>query len=177
MKQTKFHINLPRVLFIVLLFCIIFLLIYAIFSYRAIEESRTEGFSEAEAFVLQHSNITNIDDISYFQAEEGFFTFLGRDSANEKYYIFLRDDGVFATDDLYVVANKGLVATEELEQEVLARCSDCTLIHSNPAMIDELPLWELTYIDDTNRYVIEYKYLQNGKTFETLRLTRKYKKD
>lgn len=177
MKQTKFQINLPRVLFIVLLFCIILLIIYSLILYRSIEQSRTAGFADAESFVLQNSDIIEIDNISYFQAEEGYFTLIGNDINGGNYYIFLRDDTNFSKEHLYVVSNDDLISPKQLEEEIFTECKNCTLVRSEPAMIDELPLWELTYIDNTNRYVIEYKYLDNGKTFEKLRLTRKYKKD
>src|SRR5699024_10600072 len=116
-------------------------------------------------------------DMSYFQADVGFFTLVGKDETEESYYIFLRDDDDFSKDNLYIVTSKDVLTTDQLEQEMLTECKNCKLIRLTPAMIDEIPLWELTYIDEENRYVIEYKYLENGKTFEKLRLTRKYKKD
>src|SRR5699024_8667773 len=147
MKQTKFQINLPRVLIIVLLFCIIFIIIYAFMLYRSIEQSRTAGFADAKSFVLENSDISEIMDISYFQAEEGFFTFLGKNDLTENYYVFLRDDSVLSKENLYIVSSENLISTEKLEQEILTECENCTLVRSTPAMIDEIPLWELTYID------------------------------
>lgn len=177
MIQKKINFNWPRVLLSVLFFCIIFIIVYFAIFYRSIESSRTDGYDEATSFVLNNSQITDVENVNYFQAEEGFFTFSATNKAEESFFVFLRDDEPLSKEHLYVVPKSELISIEQLESELLQECSDCTLISSTPAMIDELPLWELTYTDEANRYVIDYKYLENGKTFEKLRLTRKYKKD
>lgn len=177
MRQKKFHINWPRVLLIVLLFCIICLLIYGAMFYRTIENTRTDRFDEAKDYVLEQSPIKNITHISHFQDVEGFFTFLGENKENEVMYVFLRDDEQFTKEQLYIIPENKVTKADEIKQIWAAECADCTLVRLTPAMVEQFPLWEVTYIDESNRYVIEYKYLENGKTYETIRLTRKSKKD
>ena|SRR5699024_7316390 len=177
MKQNEFYINWKRVLLIVLLFCLIAVIIYASTFYRYINQSKTEGFPEAEAFVLENSDITEITNIAYFQAEEGYFTLQGQDNQEKQFYAFLKDNKKLSKKQLYIVPFSDVLSVNELEADLSEQCANCTLIQSTPAMIDKQPLWELTYTDDANRYVIEYKYLENGKTFEKLRLTQNYTKD
>lgn len=173
MNQKQFNINWSRVLFIVLLFCIIFVIIYSTITYRYIVQSRTDGFAEAKSFVLDNSKIETVNDLSYFQAEEGFFTFSGKDKEDNRYYVFLQDNETFSKETLYTVQSSKQISAEQVEQTLIQSCSQCDLIKTQLAIINEIPLWELTYIDESNRYVMEYKYLENGKTFEKISLTRK----
>ncbi|HZW68868.1 MAG TPA: hypothetical protein VFF20_09760 [Pseudogracilibacillus sp.] len=177
MRQREVNINWLRVLLFVLLFCIIATIVYASILYRTIEKDRTTGFESAEQFVLKNSDIAELSEATYFQAEEGYFTFVATGADEEALYVFLRDEETFKEEDLYILSAGQFVPVEELEGSVLTDCAKCSLLNSTLAMIDEVPLWELTYTDDANRYVIEYKYLENGKTFEKLRLTRKFTKE
>lgn len=177
MRQREININWLRVLLFVLLFCIIAIIVYTSILYRTIEKGRTIGFESAEQFVLQNSDIEELSEAIYFQAEEGYFTFVATGADEDAFYVFLRDDETFKEEGLYILPASQFVPVEELESSVLTDCSKCSLINSTLAMIDEVPLWELTYVDDRNRYVIEYKYLENGKSFEKLMLTRKYTKE
>lgn len=173
MRKREININWLRVLLFVLLFCIIAIIVYASILYRTIEKNRTIGFETAEQFVLKNSDISELSEATYFQAEEGYFTFVAIGAEEEALYVYLRDDETLKKDNLYIFPASKFMPVKEMESSLLTDCSNCNLINSTLAMIDEVPLWELTYTDDENRYVIEYKYLENGKTFEELRLTRK----
>lgn len=173
MQQKKFNISWWRVLIIVLLFCITIALIYGIILYRNIEQSRTEGFDDATNFVLNHTDIVSIEQISYFQADKGYFIIEGLNEHNESFYVYLANNSPYTTQELFIVSNKEVLSVNDLERQLMDDCGKCTLINSTPAMIDQFPLWELTYVDESNRYVIEYKYLENGKTYEKIKLSRK----
>lgn len=172
MQPKKFYISWKRVLIFVLLFCIIGIIVYVALLYRAIEQNRTEGFTDANQFVLEHSTIEEIERTSYFQANQGYFVMEGNDKDKRSFYIFLGDNQPLTADDLYIVPTTESISAEIIEQTLLKECDGCTLINTTPAMIDQYPLWELTYHDEYNRYVIEYKYLENGKTFEKIKLSK-----
>jgi len=177
MIQNKIQINWKRVLLYVLLFCILIIIFYLVLTFRQIYKSKVERFDKVEAFVYEHTTVNSIENIEYFQDEEGYYTLIAEDRTGEKVYVFLRNDKKFSKNHLYIVKAKDMVAPESLESELKSDCISCELIRSTPAMIDGIPLWELTYIDNDDRYVIEYKYLENGETYEKLRLSRKYKKE
>lgn len=176
MNNKKFQIHWPRVLFFVLLFCIIAIVIYSIYFYRYIENSKLAGVEEAESFILDKIEVSELGDPSYFQGEEGYFIFSAKNDKSKPVYIFLRDDDSFSSKHLFVLEKDKFLSTGEIEGLLMKDCDNCQLIGSTPAMIDKIPLLEVTYIDERDRYVLEYRYLESGKTFETLRLTRKYKK-
>jgi|SRR5690625_5130026 len=173
MSLNQVNINWKRVLFYVLLFSILLFVIYSIFLYRSIMVSKTAGFQEATSFIIEETDIIETNDITYFQADLGYYIVRGITSKNEQVYAYLEDTDPFSTNKLYVIDTNHLLTKEQLEQSVTESCASCQLIHSTPAMIEQFPLWELTYIDESERYVIEYKYLETGQTFETLKLTRK----
>lgn len=170
-EQKKSYINWKRVLFIVLLFSILSLIIYVFMFYRNIIESKTVGFDEAERFVLQNTNMKLVNHIYYFQEAEGYFILHSVDDDGNGHLVFLKDNDIFSTNELYIVAETELLSADSLENELRSQCTNCKIVSSQPAMIDQVPLWELAYYDESNRYVIEYKYLKNGQTYEKITLT------
>lgn len=175
--NKKNSIPWKRVLLFVLLFCIILAIIYGVYSLRQIYKSKVDRHDEVEAFVIEHSDITSIQEIDHFQDEEGYYTLIAEDKKGEMVYVFLRDDESFSTKNLYIVPAKTMKEPETFEDKLKENCKACEIVRSAPAMIDGVPLWELTYYDEEDRYVIEYKYLENGNTYEKLSLSRKYKKE
>lgn len=171
-QQKKLHINWKRVLFVVLLFSIFVAILYSVWLYHTIQAGKTGRFDEAVAFVLQQTDMERIDDIHYFQEAEGYFI-LEADDGNDDHFVFLRDDETFSINQLYIIPKKEVLSQTAIENSLMNECQSCELVHSKPAMIDKVPLWELTYYDASNRYVIEYKYLKNGQTYEKLKLTTK----
>lgn len=51
----------------------------------------------------------------------------------------------------------------------------CKLIRTTPALIDDELFWELTYINDTDKYVFDYYTIDNGQLHEQIKLLQMFK--
>src|SRR5699024_12402974 len=52
--------------------------------------------------------------------------------------------------DIITVKGSDMLSKEDIEAKWKEECDQCTLKSSAPAMIDDTPLWELTYFDSNN---------------------------
>lgn len=176
MKQINYWLNWKNIFILVSVFILLFLFSYFTYTYIKIENSKVTDGEKTEQFIFKETDLTTVDSIYQFQEEESFHIIIGSDNEGNKSIVFVPVKKSLSKDDLVVLSLNELVSVEQIEEEWQRECDQCTLIHSNPAMINEQPLWELTYTDHSNRYVIEYISLKDGKIYEQLRLLRKYSK-
>ncbi|MEI3604758.1 DUF5590 domain-containing protein [Pseudogracilibacillus sp. SE30717A] len=176
MKQINYWLNWKRIFILVAVLLFLLILTFFIYTYIQIEKSKITDGEKTEQFVLNETDLTKIDEIYQFQEKEAFHILLGSDGNGKQSFVFVPLKKSLTKNDLIILPVNDLVSIEQIENEWQKNCSQCTLLHSSPAMIDEHPLWELTYTDHSNRYVIEYISLKDGTTFEQLKLLRKYSK-
>jgi len=141
--------------------------------YRSILEVKTEGAEETEALISDTLEI-EVNEVVFFQEKEGYHIAYASDEKEQEVLIFVPLREEVKKEDFIVVQTDDILSQEEIEHNLLTDCIDCELINSSPAMIDQVPLWELTYKDEANRYTIEYITLKDGEIYEQLRLYRKY---
>lgn len=174
MKQSISWLNWKRVLVLFLALLFLFLCIFLGYSYVQIKKSKIVNGDKTEEFVLKETNINKINEISQFQGEEAFHILLGTDENGKQSYIFVPIDKSLSKENTIIIPTEKLISNKQIEKQWKSECDSCTLISSTPAMINKKPLWELTYTDRSNRYVIEYISLEDGTVYEQLRLYRKY---
>src|SRR5690625_2695787 len=173
MKQKVSWINWRRIIVIFLVFVFILLVIYLSFMYRSIMHSKSDGLDETKEIVSTSLDL-NVDEVYHFQEELGYHIAFASDAEDEDWIVFVPLEEEIKKEDFIVMEANSVLSQEEIENNWLSDCNSCQLIKSGPAMIDQIPLWELTYKDSSNRYVIEYVTLKDGSIYEQLRLHRKY---
>lgn len=168
-------LNWKRVLILLMLLVLLVGALYAFFFYRHIQDARTDYFEETEAFVKEETSITAVDEIFHFQEAESYYIVYGKDDKGKKWVLFNPGKNKDPEKTMRF-PEADMLSEKEIEKEWQADCASCTLKNAVPAMIKEEPLWELTYMDEKNRYILEYRSMEDGSTFEKLTLQRKYNK-
>lgn len=141
--------------------------------YRTILEGKLEGVDETTSIVSQSLNM-KVDEVYFFQEKEGYHIAFTKDENNDEWIVFVPLEDEIKKENFILLEKEDVLSKEEIESKWQQNCTQCELIDSTPAMIDQIPLWELTYRDNSNRYVIEYILLKDGSVYEQLRLFRKY---
>lgn len=172
MKINAKNINYKQLIVIGLILLMLVVIGFGIYLYNVIQTSKEGGFEQTKAIVTASTGIDKIEDIYVFQSEVLYHIVLGQTKSNEKQLVFLP---VEDKDNAVVIPLDEIITEEAMIQEWQGFCSDCSNLKVNYAMIDKVPLWELTYVDETKRYVFDYFTLDEGEQFEQLRLSRKYK--
>lgn len=156
---------------IAFLILIILCIIYFVFLYYKIDRDKTAGYSNVENSVLQEGAITKVHEISRFHGDKAYYVVFGEDNSGEKRIVFVPFE---KDEELTVVDQQDIVSKEDILEKWQQECTDCKLIRVTPGLIDDNPLWEITYIDSSNRYVFDYLSIYDGSQYEQLRFKKMF---
>src|SRR5690625_1090981 len=198
MNQKKLSwFTWKRLIIALIIIGILLLSIYFYSMFRSINASKVDGFDQTESYLLQETDMIKIDKMYMYQDEILYHIAYARDKDNEEWIVFVpildetvkdteeddEDEDTESSDkdeknekDMIIIEAAKMMSQKDIESVWAQECSECELKGSSPALIDDTPLWELTYIDNQNRYVMEYRKLKNAETYEQLKLNRKYNK-
>ncbi|MHA6251126.1 cell wall elongation regulator TseB-like domain-containing protein [Oceanobacillus sp. CAU 1775] len=149
---------------IILSILFISLLIYAIFLYMDLNEKRTAGFDTTKTQILDQTSITDISSIEKFNGEKSFHVIFGENAEGEEKLIYYPLEGNEKT--LTIIDAEEIIPKSSIINSWEKECTSCHLIRVIPALIDEEPLWELTYYNENKRYVFKYISVYDGSTYE-----------
>lgn len=172
MKRAYNWLHWKKLLILFLIIIFVVIVIYFVYLYVFIEKSKIVDKEETEQLVLRSTNISSIEEIYQFQGEKGYHIIIGTDDNNKQSIVFIPVMESLTKDDLIIIPSNELLSKEQIEEMWKKDCLNCKLIGSTPAMINKTPLWELTYTDHSNRYIISYISLEDGSTYEQLKLYR-----
>jgi uncharacterized protein YpmB len=158
---------------IIILIILITGLIYAVFLYQDVKASKTEGFDETKKQILNATSITEIDKIEQFNGEEAYHVIFGKDNKGVKKIIFYPLKG--KEKNLTTIKQSDMVSEDQIQGEWKANCEHCKLVKIVPALVDNKPLWEITYSDESGRYVLDYLSLYDGSRYEQYRFRQMFK--
>lgn len=156
---------------LVLLLISIFILsiaIYIGYLYYSIQQSKTKGFSNTEEKVLEQTDVTKVESIYRFNGEQSYHIIFGKtkDGTQKIVYVPLTKDN----NEFTIIEQNEVLSEEEVKSYWYQDCQQCEFIKITPAMVDNKPLWEITYIDEKDRYVFDYLSLYDGSHYEQFRL-------
>lgn len=154
---------------LIILGILVIVLVFGIFLYKDIQASKIEGYSETEKAVLNETELESVEQVTHFYGEETFHIALGHTKEQDEKLVFVPQDEDQEATEMVVIDQEDIMSKEDIIAVWTEQCSDCKLIKINPAMIKEEPLWEMTYRDDTNRYVIDYLSIYDGTEYEQYR--------
>ncbi|WP_052360676.1 cell wall elongation regulator TseB-like domain-containing protein [Oceanobacillus manasiensis] len=147
--------------------------IYAAFLYHDINESRTAGYETTKKQVLSATSVTEIEKVVTFNGAESYHVVFGKTEKNEGRLVFYPLEGNEKT--LTTMNEDEMVSEENMLQEWSSRCTDCKFIKIVPGIVDEKVLWEITYRDASDRYVLDYYAIEDGSQYEQYRLKQMFK--
>lgn len=158
---------------IILLLIVLAFLTYLIVLYNNIQKDKQDGFSETEELILRDTDLVEISKIERYHGEHAYHVVFGQTENHEDkiVYVPLTDE----EQDLIIVDQSEIVSKEQIENQLQNECNTCKIISIIPGIEDDELLWELTYVDASDRYVLEYVSLYDATQYEQFRFTRLYK--
>lgn len=158
---------------IIILIILIICFIYSVFLYYDVKASKTEGFAETEKQIINATSITEVDKIEQFNGDEAYHVIFGKDDKEEQKIIFYPLKG--KEKDLTTIKQADVISEDQILNEWKGQCKDCKLVKIVPALVDDKALWEITYSDGSNRYVLDYLSIYDGSRYEQYRFKRMFK--
>jgi len=173
-KEKRFPLGIFIYMICFLLFLFIF--IYSIYVYVHLERTKQAGNDEIERFLLDKTNIEKIENIYHFQSKRPYKIVYAKTKENEERILFIDLEKPLDKDAIRTLDRKKFMSQQEIEANWKESCHDCTLKRSQPAYINEKPLWEITHEDEEQHYFMTYYSLEDGSLYEQMKFTRKYRK-
>ncbi|MBR7795581.1 MAG: DUF5590 domain-containing protein [Bacillota bacterium] len=145
--------------------------IYMIFLYVDLKESKTAGYAETERQLLKANALTEVTAIKTFNGEKAYHVVFGKDGKEEK-IIFYPLEG--KKKNLTTINQSEIIAEDAIIDDWKQQCNQCEFVKITPALVNENALWELTYKDQSGRYVLDYLSIYDGSRYEQYRLKRMF---
>jgi|SRR5690625_214402 len=173
-KTKPFASRIGKILIIILVIAVLLgILFYSIYLYSYIESSRVNDLEVTKTKVIQSGQLTEVTEMYHFQDKEAYHILIGLDKDKKSKILFVPLDQ--KEEEIMMVDVNETLSEERVTQIVLKECQSCNIVTTTPAMVDNKPLWEVTYFDERDRYVIDYLSMYDGSRYEQLRMFRKYK--
>jgi|SRR5699024_7745866 len=175
MKQIR--INPPRfskiwMAIIAILILIITCLLYGYYIYSTAMKNKENQFDESKSYVLSEGYLKKIDQAESFHELDSYHIFFGESNEGEDSIAFLP---LSSDEDAIILKQDDIIDKSEAKESIEKNCSNCSKIDVKPAMINDRPLWEITYFDERNRYNMDYISMLDGSLYERLQLKQTFK--
>ncbi|ASN05533.1 hypothetical protein CFK40_11180 [Virgibacillus necropolis] len=151
-------------LIVVLISCFI----YLFFLYSGIQESRTINYQDSKEKVLSKTNVSQIETITEYNGEHQFHVISGTSKSGENKIVFIPLSK--KNNELTVIEESEIITRQQIKDQWKQQCQNCELIDITPAMENNEPLWEVTYIDGSDRYIFDYLSIYDGARMQQYRL-------
>ncbi|WP_145997048.1 DUF5590 domain-containing protein [Halobacillus sp. Marseille-P3879] len=145
-------------LLLILGIVIIILTGFLTWMYLHIENSKTSQYSKAEQFALNEELLEEVNQITRYNGEVPIHILKGVSSDNEEVFIFI---DLKNQQELASVSAEDMIGKSTAKSNV-NQCTSCEFIDLQLAYEENRPVWEVTYKDESNRYVFEYLDAING---------------
>lgn len=173
MYRTFDYQRLFKWLFLFFLLLMIIAIVYSVLLYRDLEKSKTRGMSQTEQRIYKETDITKVEDIDFFYSNESYHVVYGTDKEKHKLIAFVPLKS--KKQDIKTINQDEIISKETVHKQWKKSCTECKMIKITPGIVDENKVWELTYRDELNRYVLEFLSISDGKQYERLRFAERFK--
>ncbi len=177
MKNKRFlRLNIPDWLkwaFAVLLLILVACFIYGVYLYNAIQQDKTASFEDVKDEVLAKTELQTIGKVKRYHGDKAYYVVYGKTNKdNQKiiFYPFSNDNA-----DIIRVEKSETISEETIRKEWKESCRNCNLFDITPALVGDEPSWEITFTDDSNRYVIDNLSIYDGTRIEQFRFKQMFK--
>lgn len=158
--------------FLIILLLSLLVVGYLIYLYFDIQAEKSRDFVKTKERVLAETNITDIQTIERYHEQEYYHIVYGFAADGTEYIVFAPQT---TENDLTVIRTDDIIDEHAILSKWKKTCETCKFIRLTPALIDDEILWELTYVNDTDKYIIEYYTINDGQLYEQITLLKIFK--
>ncbi|MBY6035725.1 DUF5590 domain-containing protein [Fictibacillus nanhaiensis] len=133
--------------------------------YNGVHAKPQENEAKAAEIAKKEKNLVSVTNVEHFYKNETYYVVEGKNDNGTDMIVWVGED----QDVFSEIAKKGLTK-EQMIDYVKKNHNAKKIIDSRLGMEDEIPLWEVVFIDDQNRYTYYYGYFETGKRYEIYRL-------
>ncbi|WP_093210394.1 DUF5590 domain-containing protein [Sediminibacillus albus] len=156
---------------IVLLLLVVSLFAYSIYLYNNILESKQSGFEASVELALDQTDLAEAENVTRYSGKMLYHVVAGKTENGEKAFAYVPKNPEKQVKIHFFLA-EDIVSEQQIVNDWRNSCADCELLESKMAIENEKPLLEVKYIDEKDRYVLQYFSLIDGSSGDHFRFNR-----
>ncbi|WP_082918037.1 DUF5590 domain-containing protein [Oceanobacillus sp. Castelsardo] len=176
MKNKQFSqstgLNWIQKTFIIIIAIIVIVTIFGVYLYQDIMKNKSANFEQTREVILEQTPITKVNKIELYHGDEAYHLVYGSDEKGEEQIIFYPLKG--KEKDITTIGYSEIIPKDQILQTWQQNCANCELNKISPALIEDKLLWEITYYDENDRYVLDYLSIHDGSSYEQYRFKRMF---
>lgn len=171
-RKNNFKLTWLKWLIVLSSLLIIGIMVYSVYLYDTILKNKEADFLISEQIVLKQTNLTTIDKIERFHGDVFYHVITGETKDGDKYFAYLPKEKKKEKQKITLINHANILSKRQIKDDWLKNCQSCQLISMTPGLINERPVWEMTYKDKSARYVFDYLSMYDGESVEQFRFKR-----
>ena len=171
-RKNKF--KLTWLIWFIVLCCVLIIgiLIYSVYLYYSILNHKETGLQKSEQIILEQTKLISVDKVERFHGDTSYHVITGRAKDGDTYFAFLPITNNHKKQKITLINHANIISQSQIKDHWLKSCQTCHFIRISPGLIDDQPVWEITYKDQSLRYVFDYLSMYDGKSIEQFRFKR-----
>ncbi|KZE66212.1 hypothetical protein AWM68_07530 [Fictibacillus phosphorivorans] len=137
----------------------------AYYLYSGVQAKPAKKEAEAVEIAKREKNLVSITNVDHFFKNETYYVVEGKNKNGTDMIVWVGEDEEVTSE----IAKKGL-SEKQILDFVRTNYDAKEIVDSRLGMEDGIPLWEVVYYDDQDRYTYYYGYFETGKRYEIYRL-------
>ncbi|WP_241657119.1 DUF5590 domain-containing protein [Halobacillus salinus] len=165
MKQQSSRFTVPDWLkwpIIVLLILFFITAVMGVWLYSDAQNDKNSQDQEARTLAIQNTALSTVQNVTVYHGEETVHIVEGTEENGSEGLAFVQADQQSVLE--YVKA-KDVLSMDGMKSQWRSSCESCNFKKVQYAFEEGEPVFELTYIDEQNRYVFDY-FTLTGESFD-----------
>ncbi|PFK47395.1 peptidase M4 [Bacillus cereus] len=133
--------------------------LYGVHVYNTTMEKKIPKESKVVEIAKEKAKLTKVKSVDYFNGESSYTVVQGVDEKGEKIIVWVPEK----KGDVLVKKQSEGISEKDALQIVAKEQKPKQFLKAKLGAEKNVPLWEVTYIDDENRYIYYYLAFQDGK--------------
>ncbi|MRX70965.1 hypothetical protein GJU40_02130 [Bacillus lacus] len=126
--------------------------IYANSIYQTAMKQKTSGHSAAAETAAANGNVAGISSVNSFYGQEHYYVISGTAEDGTEVYAWVKDE----SEPEVIVKEKASGISKENAQSIIQQYNPKRITGIQLGMEKNIPLWEVKYIDEHDRYTYDY---------------------
>ncbi|MCV9888382.1 cell wall elongation regulator TseB-like domain-containing protein [Metabacillus halosaccharovorans] len=137
-------------------------------SYLTARGQYEDGYEQSKQFAMEEANLKNISKINTFNSDQKYHVITAKNNENEQVYGWISN---IKKERKMIVKKKtaGITKNEALES-VNEEHNPSEIISVQLGMDEGIPIWEVKYQDESDRYTFDYVNFYDGKIIKHMAL-------
>ncbi len=130
--------------------------------YQTARNQYEEGHQKSKEFVLSNKDldVKSIDSIETYNGEKKYHVMSGKNAKNEKIYVWVPQE--VKNDKPTIKKQSEGITEKEAIAEVNQEKNPEKIVAVTLGMDEGIPIWEVKYLDKSDRYNFDYVNFNNG---------------